>query len=72
MKRGTTFEQAAAELEALLDTMAKEETGLEESIKLYAKAAEYIAYCDDLLKKAQLKVQEIEAGGVFEQSTADF
>ena len=72
MKRGTTFEQAAAELEALLDTMAKEETGLEESIKQYAKAAEYIAYCDDLLKKAQLKVQEIEAGGVFEQSTADF
>lgn len=72
MRRGTTFEQAAAELEALLDTMAKEETGLEESIKLYAKAAEYIAYCDDLLKKAQLKVQEIEAGGVFEQSTADF
>ena len=72
MKRGTTFEQVAAELEALLDTMAKEETGLEESIKLYAKAAEYIAYCDDLLKKAQLKVQEIEAGGVFEQSTADF
>ena len=72
MKRGTTLEQAAAELEALLDTMAKEETGLEESIKLYAKAAEYIAYCDDLLKKAQLKVQEIEAGGVFEQSTADF
>ena len=72
MKRGTTFEQAAAELEALLDTMAKEETGLEESIKLYAKAAEYIAYCDDLLKKAQLKVQEIEAGGVFEQTTADF
>ena len=72
MKRGTTFEQAAAELEALLDTMAKEETGLEESIKLYAKAAEYIAYCDDLLKKAKLKVQEIEAGGVFEQSTADF
>ena len=72
MKRGTTFEQAAAELEALLDTMAKEETGLEESIKLYAKAAEYIAYCDDLLKKAQLKVQEIEAGGVFEQSTAGF
>ena len=72
MKRGTTFEQAAAELEALLDTMAKEETGLEESIKLYAKATEYIAYCDDVLKKAQLKVQEIEAGGVFEQSTADF
>ena len=72
MRRGTTFEQEAAELEALLDTMAKEETGLEESIKLYAKAAEYIAYCDDLLKKAQLKVQEIEAGGVFEQSTADF
>lgn len=72
MKRGTTFEQAATELEALLDTMAKEETGLEESIKLYAKAAEYIAYCDDLLKKAQLKVQEIEAGGAFEQSTADF
>ena len=72
MKRGTTFEQAAAELEALLDTMAKEETGLEESIKLYAKAAEYIAYCDDLLTQAQLKVQEIEAGGVFEQSTADF
>ena len=72
MKRGTTFEQAAAELEALLDTMAKDETGLEESIKLYAKAAEYIAYCDDLLKKAQMKVQEIEAGGVFEQSTADF
>ena len=72
MKRGTTCEQAAAELEALLDVMAKEETGLEESIKLYAKAAEYIAYCDELLQKAQLKVEEIEAGGAFAQSDAEF
>lgn len=61
MKKGTTFESAGAELEAILAELSDEETPLERSLALYARAAELIAFCDETLKKAQVTVEEIDA-----------
>ena len=61
MKKGTTFESASAELEAILAELSDEETPLDRSLVLYARAAELIAFCDETLKKAQVAVEEIDA-----------
>ena len=61
MKKGTTFEEAAGLLDEILQKMSDEDTPFDESIKLYAQAAQAIACCDEALKKAQLKIEEIDA-----------
>ncbi len=61
MKKGTTFESASAELEDILAELSDENTPLERSLALYAKAAELIAFCEETLQKAQVTVEEIDA-----------
>lgn len=61
MKKGMTFEKAGAELEAILAELSDEETSLDKSLTLYAKAAELIAFCNDAIQKAQLTIDEIDA-----------
>ena len=61
MKKGMTFESASAELDDILAGLSDEETPLERSLALYARAAELIAFCDETLKKAQMTVEEIDA-----------
>ncbi len=60
MKRGTTFESAAARLDEILELMAREETPLDQSLKLYAEAAELIAFCSETLEKARITVEQID------------
>ncbi len=54
-----TFENASKQLEEILDEMSDENTGLDKTIELYSKAAELISFCNSEIKKAQLKVDEI-------------
>lgn len=61
MKKEMTFEAAGAELDAILAEMAEEETPLERSLALYARAAELIAFCEETLQKARITVEEIDA-----------
>lgn len=61
MKKSMTFESAGAELDAILAELSDEETPLERSLTLYARAAELIAFCSETLKKAQVTVEEIDA-----------
>lgn len=61
MKNKMTFEQAAAELEAILEELSNEETPLDRALTLYASAAELISYCSGVLKNAQITVDEINA-----------
>ena len=55
-----TFEQSVAKLEAMLDKLADNNTTLDESIKLYAEAAELIAAGHDILKKSEVQIHEID------------
>lgn len=55
-----TFEEAMKELNAILSRLSSEEVSLEETVELYAAAAEKIAFCDKTLKTAQLQIETID------------
>ncbi len=54
-----SYEEAVAELESILQKLSAEETTLEESLTLYARAAQLIADCNALLKKAELQMETV-------------
>ena len=56
-----TFENASERLDKILAQLSEEETPLDEAITLYAEAAKLIAFCNDTLKNAKLRVEEIDA-----------
>ncbi len=56
-----TYEIAANELEIIFEKMSSEDITLDESLKLYAKAADLILFCNTALEKAQIKLEEINA-----------
>lgn len=56
----TGFEQTMARLEDILEKMSGDDIALEESIELYASAAELIAKSDGALKAAQVRIDEID------------
>ena len=55
-----TFEEAMKELNAILSRLSSEVVSLEETVELYAAAAEKIAFCDKTLKTAQLQIETID------------
>ena len=60
MRKKQSFEEMVAELNSIVDKLSDEETPLEESLNLYAQAAEKIAACRTILNDAKLRVEEIE------------
>lgn len=56
-----TFESAGEKLSEILALLEKDDTTLDNSIKLYSQAAELIAFCSDTISKAQIKVDEIDS-----------
>ncbi|MCI2046681.1 MAG: exodeoxyribonuclease VII small subunit [Faecalibacterium sp.] len=61
MKTPKTFEEGAARLEEILAKIGEESTPLAEAVKLYAEAAELMAFCSASLDDAKLKIEEIDA-----------
>lgn len=61
MKAPKTFEEGLQRLQDILAQMQDETTTLDQSIKLYADAAQLIQYCNTTLDKAKLKIEEIDA-----------
>lgn len=61
MKTPKNFEDGLARLQDILAQMQDESTTLEKSVKLYAEAAQLIAYCNTTLHDAQLQIEEIDA-----------
>ena len=53
------FEKSMEELEAILETLSDGTPSLDESLQLYARAAELIKECHTTLEKAQVTVDEI-------------
>lgn len=58
-----TFEQAYAELEALVAQLEAGELPLEESVALYARGQALAQRCADLLDAAELRIQQIDDSG---------
>lgn len=53
------FETGIQELENILEKISNANTTLQESIELYAKAADLINSCNETLQKAQIQIDEI-------------
>lgn len=60
MKTPKTFEEGMAQLDQLLARLSAEDTPLDEAVKLYAQAAQLVAFCSETLRKAKLQIEEID------------
>ena len=54
-----TFEQALAQLQKLVEELESGDGSLEESLARYERGMKLAAYCNELLDKAELRVQEL-------------
>jgi exodeoxyribonuclease VII small subunit len=69
-----SFEQALAELEAIVQKLESGQAPLEESIALYERGAKLKGHCEEKLRAAQLRVEKIVVGpqGAERTEPADF
>lgn len=58
-----TFEEAYAQLEAIVARLEAGDLTLEESVTLYQQGQALARYCSDLLDKAELRVQQLTDDG---------
>jgi exodeoxyribonuclease VII small subunit len=65
-----SFEAALDELEGLVGRMETGELPLQESLAVYKRGAELLAYCQTALKDAEQQVQVMEKG-LLQPFTAD-
>ncbi len=58
-----TFEEALAQLQALVEALEQGDGTLEESLARYEQGMKLVAYCNALLDKAELRVRELLPNG---------
>ena len=63
-----TYEQALAELEALVDRL-EAGASLDEALRLYERGQELAAHCGRLLEHAELRLQELTPGASTDDDT---
>jgi exodeoxyribonuclease VII small subunit len=57
--KGMSFETALKELEQIVTRLERGDVDLEQSIEIYERGEALRAYCDQLLKRAEAKVERI-------------
>lgn len=55
-----TFEQALISLETIVSDLEKGELSLEQSIKMYEQGVKLTAFCNNEIKSAKLKIEELK------------
>ncbi|MCH7797900.1 MAG: exodeoxyribonuclease VII small subunit [Planctomycetes bacterium] len=58
-----TYEQALAELEALIERIERGEIGLEESLAEYRRGAALLTRCRAILDTAEQQIEQLTADG---------
>ena len=56
------FEQSMTRLNEIPERMSAQALPLEESVRLYAEAAELVKGCKEYIEQAKLRVEQLEAG----------
>jgi exodeoxyribonuclease VII small subunit len=56
------FEQALAQLEAIVEKLEKGSVALEESIEIYARGEALKKHCEALLQSAEQRIEKITLG----------
>jgi exodeoxyribonuclease VII small subunit len=64
-----TYEQAFAELEAIVAILESDKRTLEETLTLFERGQELSHYCAGLLDQAELKVQQLSGGALADFSS---
>ena len=69
-----SFEDALKELESIVDKLERGDVPLEKSIEIYERGAALKSHCEQKLKSAELKVEQIveAAGGKISTEPAAF
>ncbi len=57
-----SYEQAAAELEQLVQQLESGQMSLDDTLKSYARGAQLLAYCRERLQSVEQQVQILDAG----------
>jgi exodeoxyribonuclease VII small subunit len=60
--KGLSFEAALKELEQIVTRLERGDVELEQSIDIYERGEALRAHCDQLLKRAEAKVEKITLG----------
>lgn len=58
-KNDQTFEMKMTRLETIVKSLDEEEVSLEKSLELYQEGINLSQECDNILKNAELKVEEL-------------
>ena len=58
-KNDQTFEMKMTRLETIVKSLDEEELSLEKSLELYQEGIKLSQECDNILKNAELKVEEL-------------
>ena len=58
-----SFESAMEQLETLVSKMESGDLSLEESLEAFEKGVHLTRFCQDQLRKAELKIQELNSKG---------
>jgi len=70
MTKKMNYEQAAQRLDEIVKLLEKGDMPLEESLKLYEEGKKLVAYCTEVLDKAEQRVNLIKesAAGITEEA----
>lgn len=58
-KERPSFEEALKELESIVSKLEDNEITLEESVELYEKGLELSKFCNEILEKAELRIEQV-------------
>jgi exodeoxyribonuclease VII small subunit len=54
-----SFEEALKELENIVRELETDNVPLEKTVELYEKASAMASYCNDILEKAKLRIEQV-------------
>ena len=67
-----TFEEAFEELEEIVKNQASGKTKLDEAVRVYARGTELKKYCEQKLREAQMKIEQISLSQTGEVKLKEF
>jgi exodeoxyribonuclease VII small subunit len=55
-----SYEESIKRLEEIVESLSRNDVGLDDSLKLFEEGTELSAYCYNMLKNAETKVEELK------------
>ena len=71
-KENMTFESATARLEEIVKLLERENSSLDESLKLYEEGVALVRFCNEALDNAEKRIKILAPGANGEMTQKDF